>query len=61
MTKTQKNKVNLNKKWEKKMKKLVLCGLFFTTLCLYGCGTVGGAISGLGADLDMVGGAIAGY
>jgi len=26
-----------------------------------GCGTIGGAISGMGADLDMVGGAIAGY
>jgi hypothetical protein len=25
------------------------------------CGTVGGAISGFGADLDMVGGAISGY
>ena len=33
----------------------------FAILCLPGCGTVGGAISGLGADLDMVGGAIAGY
>ena len=28
---------------------------------LSGCGTIGGAISGLGSDLDMVGGAIAGY
>ncbi len=43
------------------MKNLVLCGLFFAILCLQSCGTVGGAISGLGADLDMVGGAIAGY
>ena len=43
------------------MKKLVFCGLFFAILCLSSCGTVGGAISGLGADLDMVGGAIAGY
>ena len=43
------------------MKKLSLCGLFFAILCLQSCGTVGGAISGLGADLDMVGGAIAGY
>ena len=43
------------------MKKLVLCGFVFAILCLPGCGTVGGAISGLGADLDMVGGAIAGY
>ena len=43
------------------MKKLVLYGLFFAILCLQSCGTVGGAISGLGADLDMVGGAIAGY
>ena len=43
------------------MKKLVLGGLFFAILCLPSCGTVGGAISGLGADLDMVGGAIAGY
>ncbi len=43
------------------MKKLVLCCLFLAILCLPSCGTVGGAISGLGADLDMVGGAIAGY
>ena len=43
------------------MKKLLLFGLFFAILCLQSCGTVGGAISGLGADLDMVGGAIAGY
>ena len=43
------------------MKKLLLCGLFFAILCLQSCGTVGGAISGLGSDLDMVGGAIAGY
>ena len=43
------------------MKKLILCGLFFAILCSPSCGTVGGAISGLGADLDMVGGAIAGY
>ena len=43
------------------MKKLLLHALFFCALCLPGCGTVGGAISGLGADLDMVGGAIAGY
>ena len=43
------------------MKKLMLYGLFFAILCLPSCGTVGGAISGLGSDLDMVGGAIAGY
>ena len=43
------------------MKKLLLCGWFLAILCLQSCGTVGGAISGLGADLDMVGGAIAGY
>jgi len=43
------------------MKNLALCGLLFAILCLQSCGTVGGAISGLGADLDMVGGAIAGY
>ena len=43
------------------MKKIMLCGLFFAILWLPSCGTVGGAISGLGADLDMVGGAIAGY
>ena len=30
-------------------------------LGLTGCGTIGGAISGMGSDLDMVGGAIAGY
>ena len=43
------------------MKKLILCGLFYAILWLPSCGTVGGAICGLGADLDMVGGAIAGY
>ena len=43
------------------MKKLILWGLFLVILCMPSCGTVGGAISGLGADLDMVGGAIAGY
>ena len=39
----------------------MLFGVLFTILLLPSCGTVGGAISGLGADLDMVGGAIAGY
>ena len=43
------------------MKRSILYGVFFTILILPSCGTVGGAISGLGADLDMVGGAIAGY
>ena len=43
------------------MKRLVFCGIFFTILCLSSCGTIGGAISGMGADLDMVGSAIAGY
>ena len=43
------------------MKKIMLCGVLFSILLLPSCGTVGGAISGLGADLDMVGGAIAGY
>ncbi len=43
------------------MKKFMLFGVLFTILLLPSCGTVGGAISGLGADLDMVGGAIAGY
>ena len=43
------------------MNKYILHGLFLAILCLPSCGTVGGAISGLGADLDMVGGAIAGY
>ena len=43
------------------MNKFILCGLLLAILCLPSCGTVGGAISGLGADLDMVGGAIAGY
>ncbi len=43
------------------MNKLILYGLFLAGLCLHSCGTVGGAISGLGADLDMVGGAISGY
>ena len=43
------------------MNKFILYGLFLAILCLQSCGTVGGAISGLGADLDMVGGAIAGY
>ena len=43
------------------MKKIIIFLTVFTVLCLPGCGTVGGAISGLGADLDMVGGAIAGY
>ena len=43
------------------MKKLMLCVLLFNVLSLPSCGTIGGAISGMGADLDMVGGAIAGY
>jgi len=43
------------------MRKLILCGILLTSLCLPSCGTIGGAISGMGADLDMVGGAIAGY
>ena len=43
------------------MNKLILYGLFLAIMCIPSCGTVGGAISGLGADLDMVGGAIAGY
>ena len=43
------------------MKIIMLCGLLFAVSFLPSCGTVGGAISGLGADLDMVGGAIAGY
>ena len=43
------------------MKKLILCALFFAILIFPSCGTIGGAISGMGADLDMVGGAIAGY
>ena len=43
------------------MKKIMLCGVLFTILLLPSCGTVGGAISGLGADLDMIGGTIGGY
>ena len=43
------------------MKRLILSGGVFVFLCLCSCGTIGGAISGMGADLDMVGGAIAGY
>ena len=43
------------------MKKIILCILCFAILSLPSCGTIGGAISGMGADLDMVGGAIAGY
>ena len=43
------------------MKKLMLFVLFFAILSLPSCGTIGGAISGMGADLDMVGGAVAGY
>ena len=43
------------------MNKLILYGFFLAILCVPSCGTIGGAISGLGADLDMVGGAIAGY
>ena len=43
------------------MKRLFFCGLFLVILSLPSCGTIGGAISGMGADLDMVGGAIAGY
>ena len=43
------------------MKKIMVCGVLFTILLLPSCGTVGGAISGFGADLDMVGGAISGY
>ena len=43
------------------MKRLMFCGVLLSFLCLSSCGTIGGAISGMGADLDMVGGAIAGY
>ena len=43
------------------MKRLVFCGILLSILYLSSCGTIGGAISGMGADLDMVGGAIAGY
>ena len=43
------------------MKKLMISLLIFGILGLPSCGTIGGAISGMGADLDMVGGAIAGY
>ena len=43
------------------MKRLVFCGVFLSILCVPSCGTIGGAISGMGADLDMVGGAISGY
>ena len=43
------------------MRRLMLCVLFLAIISLPSCGTIGGAISGMGADLDMVGGAIAGY
>ena len=43
------------------MKKNIFYLLVTIILGLSGCGTIGGAISGLGSDLDMVGGAIAGY
>ena len=43
------------------MKKVIFYLSIATILGLSGCGTIGGAISGLGSDLDMVGGAIAGY
>ncbi len=43
------------------MKRLMFCKVLLFILCLQSCGTIGGAISGMGADLDMVGGAIAGY
>jgi uncharacterized protein YceK len=43
------------------MKKITVKLLIVLLLSLSGCGTIGGAISGLGADLDMVGGAVAGY
>ena len=43
------------------MKKIIFYLSITFMLGLSGCGTVGGAISGLGSDLDMVGGAIAGY
>ena len=32
--------------------------IIFLCVLLAGCGTVGGAISGFGSDLDMVGGYI---
>ncbi len=32
--------------------------ILFLCVLLTGCGTVGGAISGFGSDLDMVGGYI---
>ena len=43
------------------MKKTLIYLSIAIILGLSGCGTIGGAISGLGSDLDMVGGAIAGY
>ena len=43
------------------MKRFLFCGILLYVLSLPSCGTIGGAISGMGADLDMVGGAIAGY
>ena len=43
------------------MKKMIFYLLMAIILGVSGCGTIGGAISGLGSDLDMVGGAIAGY
>ena len=43
------------------MKRLIFCGILLAILCLPSCGTIGGAISGMGADLDMVGSAVAGY
>ncbi len=43
------------------MKRSMFYGTLLFILCLPSCGTIGGAISGMGADLDMVGGAIAGY
>ena len=43
------------------MKKMIFYFSMALILGLSGCGTIGGAISGMGSDLDMVGGAIAGY
>lgn len=43
------------------MKKMIFYLSIVIIISLSGCGTIGGAISGLGSDLDMVGGAIAGY
>ena len=59
--KLNQKQLNFRIKKELIMQKAIFYILVTMFMGLSGCGTIGGAISGLGSDLDMVGGAIAGY